>query len=283
MPPREAPTARQRRLGTELRKMRERVGISSAEAADRVGVNRARISNIEVGRIGVTEERIRVFATIYDCGDEAYVDALVAMAAERGRGWWEEYRGKSGTGLLDLAELEWHATAMRSMQAMHMPGLLQTEDYIRALFSIAVPKLSAVQIRRSLSFRLKRRDVMDRDDPPLCTFLIHEAALRMEYGGPKVALGQLEHLLEASERDNVAIRVIPFSAGGIPNAVSSTLYASGPVPQLDTVQVDVVKDVAMLDAETHLANYRAALDRVEEASLSPEETRDFIRAIARQL
>jgi transcriptional regulator with XRE-family HTH domain len=270
-------------LGVELRKMREHVGMNVAQAGDHLGVNRTRISNIEAGRIGVSEERVRVLARIYSCADKAYADALVAMAEERVKGWWEEYRGTLSAGVLDLAELEFHALGLRSVQMMHMPGLLQTEAYAKALFSTAVPELTPVEFRRRLSYRLKRRDVLDRVDPPRAIFLVHEAALRIEYGGPKVTRGQLEQLLEASERDNVTVRVIPFSAGGFPNAGSSTLYAAGPVPQLDTVQLDVANGVAMMDAETHLANYRVTLDRTEEMSLTPEGTRDFIRAIEREL
>ncbi|WNE96472.1 Scr1 family TA system antitoxin-like transcriptional regulator [Streptomyces luomodiensis] len=281
--PRTAPTARQRRLGAELRKMREHAGMSVAQAAQHLGVDRTRISNTEAGRFGVSEERVRSLAAIYSCGDTAYIDALVDMAVERVQGWWEEYRGKLPAGALDLAELEHHAVNLRSMQPMHIPGLLQTEDYAKAVFATAVPDLTAVEHRRRLSHRLKRRDVLDRDRPPQCTFLVHEAALRMQFGGTKVARGQLEYLLEASERDNVTVRVIPFAAGGFPGAGASVLYAAGPVPQLDTVQLDVATGVALVDAETLVANYREVLDRTQGLSLSPEDTRDFVRAIVHQL
>ncbi|MFF4404474.1 helix-turn-helix domain-containing protein [Streptomyces sp. NPDC001404] len=283
MPPRSAPTARQQRLGAELRKLRERAGMSAPQAAAQLGTNRTGISNIEAGRFGVSAERVRSLARIYSCADQRYVDALAAMAEERGKGWWEDYRGKMSVWSLDLAELEHHATGLRSVQIMHVPGLLQTEDYAKAVFSTAVPSPDPVELRRRLSYRMRRRDVLDRDNPPACTFLIHECAMRMEFGGSKVARGQLEYLLEVSERENVTIRAIPFSVGGFPNAGMSTKYAFGPVPQLDTVHLDVAGGNALLDAETHLANYRAILERTEEISLAPEGTRDLVRSIARQL
>ncbi|MFG2577946.1 helix-turn-helix domain-containing protein [Streptomyces malaysiensis] len=283
MPQRSAPTVRQRRLGAELRKMREHAGMNVARAAERLGADRTRISNMESGRLGVSDERVRMLASIYSCGDQGYVDALAAMATERGQGWWEEYRGKLATDALDLAEIEHHAVRMRGVQIMHIPGLLQTEDYAKAVFSTAEPAPTAVQLRSRLSHRLRRRDVLDREEPPQCTFLIHEAALRMEFGGPKVARGQLEHVLEASERANVTVRVVPFAAGGFPNASISSTYIGGPVPQLDTVQLEAPNGVVLVDAETPLANYRKVLDRTEGLSLEPENTRDFIRAIARRL
>jgi hypothetical protein len=283
MSPRPVPTARQRRLGVELRKMREHAGMNVAHAGEQLGADRTRISNMEAGRLGMSEERVRALAAIYSCGDQAYVDALVAMAPECHQGWWEEYRGKLDAMALDLAELEYRAVGLRGVHIMHIPGLLQTEDYAKAVFSTAVPEPTPVQLRGRLSYRLKRRDVLDRDDPPDCTFLIHEAALRLEFGGRKVMRWQLEHVLEASGRDNVTVRVIPFSAGGFPNAGNSTLYVRGTVPQLDTVQVDAPTGVGFLEAETHLLNYRRVLDRTQEMSLTPESTRDFIHGIAQQL
>lgn len=283
MPPRKATTARQRRLGSELRKLREHAGLSLADAAALLSTDRTSISNSESGRFGVSAQRVRAWASLYGCPDTPYVDALAAMAEERSKGWWEEYRGDLSAGALDLAELEHHARALRAVQIMHMPGLLQTEDYARAVFEEAVPPVSPILLRRRLSHRLRRRDVLDRLDAPNCTFLIHEAALRLQFGGPKVAAAQLSYLLNQSERDNVTVRVTPFSVGGFPNAGSSTLYVYGPVPQLDTVQSDTPNGSAFLDAETRLANYRAVLDRIEERSLDPAQSRDFILKMAQQL
>ncbi|MFH8344999.1 DUF5753 domain-containing protein [Streptomyces sp. NPDC018045] len=281
MPPRKAPTARQRRVGVELRKMREHAGLALGEAAALLGTDRTTISNTESGRFGVSGERVRQWATHYTCPDADYIDALAAMAEERVHGWWEDYRDDLSRGVLDLAELEHHAVALRAVQIMHMPGLLQSEDYARAVFEEAVPPLEPAALRRRLSHRLRRRDVLDRTSPPSCTFLIHEAALRMEFGGRAVAHTQREYLLKQMDRDNVEVRIIPFGAG-FPNAGSSTLYAHGPVPQLDTVQTDIPTGPTFLDAETRLSNYRAVLDRTQERSLSPAESADFIRKIAKQ-
>ncbi|BAG20777.1 DUF5753 domain-containing protein [Streptomyces griseus] len=283
MPPRKAPTARQCRVGTELRKMRQHAGLALAEAATLLSTDRTAISNTESGRFGVSGERVRAWAGGYACPDDAYVEALAAMAEERGRGWWEDYREDLTSGSLDLAELEHHAVGIRAVLIMYMPGLLQNEDYARAVFAEAVPELPPARRRRLLSHRLKRRDVLDRENPPNCTFLIHEAALRMTYGDSGVARGQLAHLLRESERDNVTIRVVPFAAGGFPETGSSTHYVYGPVPQLDTVQTDTATGPAFLDAETRLRNYRAAMDRVEDLSLDPRKSRDFIREVAQQV
>lgn len=283
MPPRSTPTARQQRLGAELRKLRERAGMSAPQAAEQLGTNRTGISNIEAGRFGVSAERVRSLARIYACSDHQYIAALTDMAEERTKGWWEDYRGAVAVGALDVAELEYHARALRTVHIMHMPGLLQTENYAKAVFATAAPTPAPADLRRRLSFRMRRRDTLDKTNPPTCTFLIHECAMRMEFGGAKVARSQLEHVIEASERDNITVRAIPFKAGGFPNAGTSTVYAFGPVPQLDTIHLDVAHGSALLDAETHLSNYRAILERTQELSLTPGQTRDLLFSIAKQL
>jgi hypothetical protein len=264
--------------------MREHVGLSLTEAAALHRVDKTAISNTESARFGVSPDRVRVWAANYSCPDPAYVDALAGMARERaGSNWWDEYRDSIASYMLDLAELEHHAVALRHVQITHLPGLLQCEDYARAVFGEAVPLLSAEALNPQVAFRMRRRALLDRANPPACSFLLHEAALRMLFGGPATVKRQLEYLLAQSEREAVTLRVVPFSAGGFPSAGSSTMYASGPVRQLDTVQIDVPNGVTFLDSETHLTNYRAVLDRMEQRSLEPGPSRDFIRKVLHEL
>ncbi|GAB2911436.1 helix-turn-helix domain-containing protein [Streptomyces mayteni] len=280
---RATPTVRLRRLGAELRRMREAAGCNVIQAARLLGLERTRISNMEAGRLGVTAGRVRSLASVYQCGDRAYVDALAAMAEERVKGWWEEQRGRMPAAALELAELEHHARGIRAVQVTHFPGLLQTEEYAKAVFSVAVPEPSPVELRRILSFRMRRRDVLDReDDPPAATFLIHETALRLDFGGATVMRAQLRHVLDASERPNVTVRVIPFAAGGFPSAGASMSLAAGPVPQLDTVQFDSPIDTVLVDAPAALGKYRKTLDRIEECSLDVAKSRDFLRDMSEQ-
>ncbi|MGW1106670.1 helix-turn-helix domain-containing protein [Streptomyces sp. NPDC002540] len=284
MPVRKPPTARQRRLGVELRRMREHVGLSLTEAAALHRVDKTAISNTESARFGVSADRVRVWASNYSCPDQAYVDALADMARERaGSNWWDEFRDSTASFMLDLVELEHHAVSLRHVQITHLPGLLQHEDYARAVFGEAVPPLAPEAMGLQVDFRMRRRALLDRPNPPDCSFLLHEAALRMLFGDRAVVRRQLEDLLKYSERDSVTLRVIPFAAGGFPSAGSSTMYASGPVRQLDTVQIDVPNGITFLDAETHLTNYRAVLDRMETRSLEPERSRDFIRRVLCEL
>ncbi|MGW8353273.1 helix-turn-helix domain-containing protein [Streptomyces wedmorensis] len=283
MPPRSSPTARQQRLGGELRKLREQSGMSTQQAAALLGVDRTRIPNIEAGRFGISAERVRTLAFNYGCPDTALVDQLAAMAQERDRGWWEGHRGLLPPALIDIAELEYHASELHTAVTTHIPGLLQTEEHARAVFDTAVPPLPAPDLEARLALRLRRQEVLDRDRPVSYEAVIHEAALRMRFGGAEVTRGQLEHILEHSDRDTVSVRVIPFAAGGFPGAGQSFTYVSAPVPQLDTVQLDSSHGSLLLDADMKLRRYRGLLDRLRGLALSATESRAFIRAIALDL
>jgi transcriptional regulator with XRE-family HTH domain len=280
MPPRQTPTARQIRLGAELRKLREHAGLTARAAGEMLGANQARISNIETGRFGLSEQRVRTLAQNYDCTDEALIDALVAMTAHRERGWWEEYRDTLPPRFLDVAEMEHHAVALRVAQVINIPGLLQTPEHARTLFRQAVPTLRPHEIEYRISHRIKRQAILHRAQPPHYTAIIHEAALRMRFGGGEVARAQLDHLAKTSEQPHVTVRVIPFDGTVFPTVGHGLDYAHGPVPALDTAQLDAAHGSELIDAAEQLTKYRLILDRMEEATLEPAASRDLIHRIA---
>lgn len=277
------PTLRQQRLGVELRRLRERSGLSSTAAAERVGIQQARMSSIEAGRYAVSADRVRAFAHAYACADDELVEALAAMTGGRTRGWWEEYAGRLPTSLLDLAELEHHACAVRVSMALHIPGLLQTPDHTRALLQEVVPPLRHHEVEHRLSHRMKRQEILHGESPVPYTAVIHEAALRMRFGGRGTTRCQLRHLLDVSEYDNVCIRVVPFELGTFIGTGQPVDYLYGPVPKLDTVQLDTHHGCEFLDAEAQLSKYQTVLDRIEAVSLEPTASRDIIRRIEQSL
>ncbi|MFB7914042.1 helix-turn-helix domain-containing protein [Streptomyces sp. NPDC056061] len=284
MPPRDNPTARQVRLGGELRKLREQAGMTAREAAGLISTDQAKISHIEAGRIGVGEERIRRLAGFYACDDTALIDALCAISREhRGQFWWDDYRGVLAPGFLNIAELEHHARYMRCLQSLTMPGLLQIREYARALFEGVFPKLSENEVEARVEHRMLRQGVLDRENPPKFDVVIHEAGLRMRPGGRKVARAQMERLLEETERPAVTVRVIPFAAEQFVEVTQTVLYAGGVVPQLDTVHIDAPFRGVHLHAMADLNRYRMQLDFAEEVGLDPDESRSFIHHIARDL
>ncbi|GAB2875122.1 helix-turn-helix domain-containing protein [Streptomyces mayteni] len=282
MSTRRTPTERQKRLGAELRKLRLAADITTDYAAGLLGMDRTRIANMESGTRTINAERVRKLATNYLCGDTAYVEALVAMA-DTGAGWWERYRGSLPQGMLDIAELESSAARMRVANTVHIPGLLQTSEHATAVFRVVVPRLPEHEIALRLALRSERQQVVTGDRETPYVAIIHEAALRMRFGGPEVTRFQLERLVETSERDNVTVLILPFERGAFPGAGQNALYAEGAVPQLDTVQVDSMHGPAFLHADGQLAKYREQFDWLTELALPPDSSREFVRKIAHQL
>ncbi|MDX3457537.1 DUF5753 domain-containing protein [Streptomyces sp. ME02-8801-2C] len=280
---RREPTARQMRLAVELRKLRDAAGLAARDAAALLGVSSAQISQIETGLTGVSEKRLRHLAANYACGDGELIDALVAMARDRTRGWWEEHPCQLPTPFLELAELEHHARYRWDVDFLHVPGLLQTEDYARALFSYVNPEFPASEVARWVEHRMKRKVIIERPDPIPYEAVIHEAALRIRVGDRATTRAQLTRVLEISEADHITVRVIPFDLDDFGGAGSTMVYAGGPVPRLDTVVRDGPNGPVFIDAEAQLSRYRTLFRRVGTVALESERSRDFIYKLAKEL
>ncbi|MET8828832.1 helix-turn-helix transcriptional regulator [Streptomyces sp. NPDC004610] len=280
---RREPTARQIRLGVELRKMRNAAGLSGRESAAALGVTSSQITQIESALSGVSEKRLRRMAAIYGCPDAELIDALVAMATDRSRGWWEADRGQLATPFLDLAELEHHASYRWDADFIHVPGLLQTEAYAHALFSYINPEFPENEIERWVEHRMKRRTIIERPEPIPYKALVHEAALRIRVGDRASALRQLSFTLEIAEASHITLRVIPFDLDHFAGAGSAMLYVGSHVSKLDTIVRDAPHGVVYLDAETQLSRCRTLFHRLEDAALAPRESRDFIHKLTKEL
>lgn len=216
------------------------------------------LNHIEAARTGLDEQRLRKFAELYGCDDAAYLDTLAALGASDGKGWWSSYRRKVPTFALDLAELEHWATRYLSYETFFIPGLLQTEQYMRKLFENGETSLSKEQLDDTVQFRLDRQAILTGSAD--FHFVIHEAALLMSFTGADAMREQLAHLLELGERPNVTIQIFPFS-------VKATLPFSGPFlitepssPALSTVVIDHPGESAFTDAPEALSKYRARFD-----------------------
>ncbi|WP_215457828.1 helix-turn-helix transcriptional regulator [Streptomyces sp. ATCC 21386] len=259
-------------------RLREGAGLSSREAASLLGVSPAQITHIESALAGVSELRLRRLASHYACADEEFIDALVAMATDRTRGWWEEYRGLLPTPFLDLSELEHHARFQRHVAILYVPGLLQTEDYSRAVFSSRLPELTEEEIE----LRIQHRKARQQSTIPY-EAVIHEAALRIRVGDRGTSRAQLARLVELSEADHVTMRVIPFDLDGFASAAGTMTYVGGPLPKLDTVVRDALHGSAFIDSDAQLNIYRTSFRKVEDASLDPGGSREFIHRLAKEL
>jgi transcriptional regulator with XRE-family HTH domain len=271
------------RLGTELRRLREAAGLKATEVAAFLNSTSGQMSQVEAGIAGVSEDRIRRLAAKYDCTDEAFIDALAAMTGDRTRGWWDEYRGALPQVNLDVAEAEHHATYLREVVTTYVPGLLQTPDYARAVFGYMRPELPESELAPRVEHRMRRRAVIEGDDPTPYETIIHEFALRIRVADRQVSHAQLRQILDQIERGHATVRVIPTDQDGFGGADASMMYMGGPVPRLDTGLQDAPTGIAFIVAVPQLRQLRTLFRKVETATLDPTASRDFIHRLSKEL
>ncbi|MEU5702003.1 helix-turn-helix domain-containing protein [Streptomyces aurantiacus] len=280
---RNQPTARQARLGSELRKLRQSAGKPAKEVAGLLGSSSTHMSQIEAGSSAISEERLRRLAAHCACTNEELIEALVAMATEHAHGWWDEYRGVLPQVNLDVAEAEHHAQFLREVVITHVPGLLQTPDYARAVFGYMRPELPESELAPRVEHRMKRHTVIEGDNPAPYETIVHEFALRIRVADRRASLSQLRRILDEIEQGHVTARVIPTELDGFGGADASLMYMDGPLPQLDTGLLDAPTGIMFIDAEAELKRLRTLFRKVETASLDPTASRDFIHRLTKEL
>ncbi|MBD0695292.1 helix-turn-helix transcriptional regulator [Streptomyces sp. CBMA123] len=283
MAPRANPTLRQRRLGAELRRMREQAGFGGSELGRLVGMSPAQVTQMEAGRIGISVDRLRTIAATCMCVNEPLIAALSDIITEREKpGWWEEYRGTLSSDFVDVAEFEAQARKLTVYTMAFVPGQLQTGPYAAAVFAQSFPPLPRHEIDLRTAFRMQRQRLIRSGALPYSAF-IHEAALRMRFSGPAVLTEQFDALIEDSERPTISVRVVPFDIGAMPSSNENFAYADGPVPELDGAQVDTSLGIRIFDAPAHMAKFRSLLARLDSGALSESDSRDFIGNIKKEM
>lgn len=236
MPPRSNPSERQRRLGLELRKLRNDAGLSGDRAGALLDADRTRISNIEAYRIDVSRNRLYKLLREYGCPDGAYFDGLMEMAQGRGTGWWDEFRDIVPRSALDLAELEARCSSIRMHEPLFIPGMFQTEDYAYAV-TMATGK-DRDRIDRYVEFRMARQQVLTAPGAVPYHAVVHEAALRVHTGGPTTMRKQLLRLIELARLPNVTLQIFPFEQGAYAAFSRPFILFGGPSRELETAYLE---------------------------------------------
>ncbi|MEU5270286.1 helix-turn-helix transcriptional regulator [Streptomyces hygroscopicus] len=261
------PTYRQRRFGAELRKMRERVGMSVADGAALLGMRQPQLSKIEAGRTGMSPERVRVLAQAVGDMSGAYVDALEEMAQDPGKGWWSRYRGMLGASHLDLAELEAGAVHLWNYEPMYIPGLLQTSDYAAAIHSGSYVENSQAVREQAVEFRMERQKVLVGERAPRIHAIVHESALRVHWRGRTVMRDQLLHLIEMSRLPNVTIQVFPLDIERGVAFNHAFMVIEPTVAELSTVSIDRLGMSDYVGDQQVIDGYRETFGKLAELAL----------------
>ena len=203
--------AMRRRLRVELRRLRTAADLTQREVAEALEWSPSKIIRIESGQVGITVTDLRALVGHYGLHDGGQVSALTELARGSKRQPFVEYRDVLTAETVKFLGYEASASRILQAQPTLVPGTLQTEEYTRAL--LKGYGRSAKAIDRVIDSRRERQEVLDRDPAPYLHFILDEAILRRQVGGPGVMRNQFTRLIELSERPNIAIQIIPFEAG----------------------------------------------------------------------
>jgi transcriptional regulator with XRE-family HTH domain len=279
------PTVRRRRLGSELRRLREDHSIKLEEVAERLGVAASTLSRIETGKAPTKSVYLTAMLEMYGVSDPAQRQVLVDMAREGHRkGWWSVYDDVLPTGFGIYVGLEAEAAGLRSFEGEAVQGLFQTPDYARAILREVQVRDTDEQVERLVDLRMKRQEVLDRNPPLDVWMILDEAVIRRTIGGPEVMRDQLARLVEASRKPNVTLQVLPFSTGshaGLRGPFSILEFPERADP--DVAYVESVAGIIYLEKEREVRTAAEAFDRLRAAALSPGQSTDLIIEAAKDL
>ncbi|WP_405885602.1 helix-turn-helix domain-containing protein [Streptomyces sp. NBC_01136] len=268
-------------LGSHLRRLRETRGITREAAGYSIRASESKISRMELGRVSFKTRDVEDLLTLYGITDEAERTSLVSLAREANvAGWWHSYSDVLPSWFPTYVGLEGAAHLIRSYEVQFVHGLLQTEAYAHAVVERGMRGASPADIERRVALRLERQKYLVSEKAPEFHIVLDEAALRRPYGDREVMRGQLQHLIEVSERPNVRLQVMPFSFGGHSGESGSFTILSFPESDLsDVVYLEQLTSALYLDKREDVTQYEGALKQLQQDSPGPSESRDLLRGL----
>ncbi|MFV2022705.1 helix-turn-helix domain-containing protein [Micromonospora sp. LOL_023] len=272
-------------LGARLRRLREAKGISREDAGWAIRASESKISRMELGRVGFKDRDVDDLLTLYSVTDLTERAMLATLAREANQpGWWHRYGDLLPTWFQYYLDLESAASLIRAYEIQFVPGLLQTEEYARAVIGIGFGGSGNHEVERRVELRMARKQVLDRPDAPRVWAVIDEAVLCRPIGGAQVLRGQIEALAEISELPSVRLQVVPFRSGGHAAAGGAFSILRFPDQELpDVVYLEHLTSAFYLDKREDVDRYAAAVGRLFIEADPPDRTRDVLHRALRDL
>ncbi|WP_188115238.1 helix-turn-helix domain-containing protein [Salinispora mooreana] len=272
-------------LGAQLRRLRETCGVTREGAGWEIRASESKISRMELGRVGFKERDVADLLTLYGITDPTERDALLHLARDANSpGWWHRYGDVLPSWFQAYLGLEAAAALIRTYELQFVPGLLQTEEYARAVVLLGHSRAAATEIDRRVTLRMRRQEVLHGEDPPRLWAVVDEAALRRPIGGAAVMRQQLSALIEATRLPNVRLQVVPFAAGGhaaAGGAFSILRFGDQELP--DVVYIEQLTSALYLDKREDLEFYALAMERLCVEAEPPERTPELLGQILADL
>ena len=279
-----SPTVRRRRLAAELRRLRERAGLTGDQVAEQVGWSASKLSRIENAHTVPGDAEIRQLLDLY--GVEGHnADELFVLAQEAaGKGWWETYSPTLPPDYASLIGLEAEARSALSWEPLIVPGLLQTGDYAREVTNGYLERIDPVppsETRRRVEARLARQEVLTRDNPLRLSVVLDQSVLHRRFGDRSVMRSQIKQLLELSERDNISLRILQLDGRHPIGTGAFVLLQFGEVHDVtyqDVVYIENLTGGRYVEEEDEVFRYKRAFDRLSDLAQDEQKSRDILVA-----
>ncbi|GGV31597.1 transcriptional regulator [Streptomyces longisporoflavus] len=277
------PTTRRRQLGADLRRLRERMGLTLEDAGARVGISKATLSRYETKEGTVKWPTVDALCRTYDA-DEEVRTALVELAkGARIQGWWRSLADPIPESMNLMLTLEDEVVREEHYACMYVPGLFQTRAYAEAVHRASEMGCSDREVQHMVDIRMKRQELLQRSEPPHIWAIVDEAAVRRVVGGAHIMREQLRHLLELAESPHVTVQILPFSTGAHAAAVGSFVLLRGQSQDLDVVYVDLLGGGLFMEKPKELERYKSAFDYLRAQALDLPSSSKTIRRILTEL
>ncbi|SBW28850.1 helix-turn-helix domain-containing protein [Protofrankia symbiont of Coriaria ruscifolia] len=276
------PTVRRRRLGAELRRLREAADVSVDQACELLRCSVSKISRMENGRVPVRTRDVQDLLRLYGVTAEAEREAFLALAREsRKHGWWHSYHDVVPPWFEIYIGLEGDASSISVYEAQLVHGLLQTAEYARHVIRADNPQITEQEVDRKVALRLNRQNRLTGDSPPRLWVVLDEAVLHRPVGGKAVMRTQLEHLLKRAELPNITLQVVPFAAGAHAGMGSTFAILGFPDPtDHDVVYIEEATGSLYMERAAEIRHYRLKADYLRAAALRPDQSLEKIASVA---
>jgi transcriptional regulator with XRE-family HTH domain len=281
-----SPLVQRRRLRTELRRARQERGLTQEQVASDMDWSLSKIIRIEGAATGISTTDLKALLSLYEITDSERTNQLTALArAARERSWWSAYRDVAAPALIQLIEYESAASVIMQFENTFVPGILQTEDYARVVLQdYNTEKLSPERVSALVDLRVRREELLERNNPPRFTFILDEATVRRLIGGVSVMRSQVQCLIEVAKKPNVLIEVIPFKVGLHPGMSGpfEIIEFADPLDE-DVVFLESPRGDIVSDNPEETLRYRETFGQLRKLALSEQDSLAYLGDIASEM
>ncbi len=272
-------------LGAQLRRLREHAGISRDDAGYHIRASGSKISRMELGRVSFKERDVTDLLEYYGVTDAAEREKLVQLTREaNATPWYQKFQDVVPDWFHVFVGLEEAAQLIRVYEVQFVPGLLQTEEYARAIIMQGAPGVDPDEVERRVALRMGRQKLLTRENPPRYWVIMDEAALRRPMGGRDVHFKQIERLIDLVSEPNITLQVMPFRYGG--HAADGGAFTIMRFPETDlpdVVYMEYLTGAHYIDKPEEVERYAAVMERLSVAGTSPDRTREILAGMLKEI